>query len=48
MSMEDTIQILKEILRRSVKSVEMIKMICHITEIRELLIIIIQVEEKLL
>ncbi|CAD8177040.1 unnamed protein product [Paramecium octaurelia] len=47
MSIEDTIMIFKEILRRSVKSVEMIKMICPLPEIKELLMIILQVEEKM-
>ncbi|CAD8168974.1 unnamed protein product [Paramecium pentaurelia] len=47
MSIDDTIMIFKEILRRSVKSVEMIKMICPLPEIKELLMIILQVEEKM-
>lgn len=41
MSIEDTITIFREILRRSVKSVEMIKMICPLPEIKELLMIIL-------
>lgn len=46
LSIEDTILILREILRRAVKSVEMMKNICEIAEIRELLMIIMQVENK--
>jgi hypothetical protein len=46
LSMEDTILILREILRRAVKSVEMMRNICEIAEIRELLLTITQVENK--
>ncbi|CAK58843.1 unnamed protein product (macronuclear) [Paramecium tetraurelia] len=46
MSTEETLYILKEILIRSVKSIELIKKIYQISEIKELLFIIQQVDEK--
>ncbi|KAM3135198.1 hypothetical protein pb186bvf_012663 [Paramecium bursaria] len=46
-SLDDTIHIFREILRRSIKSVEMIRAICSITEIKELLNIVMQVDEKI-
>ncbi|CAD8189324.1 unnamed protein product [Paramecium pentaurelia] len=46
MSTEETLYILKEILVRSVKSIELIKKIYQISEIKELLFLIQQVDEK--
>ncbi|CAD8114385.1 unnamed protein product [Paramecium sonneborni] len=46
MSTEETLYILKEILIRSVKSIELIKQIYQIAELKELLFIFQQVDEK--
>ncbi|CAD8070950.1 unnamed protein product [Paramecium sonneborni] len=46
MSTDETLYILKEILIRSVKSIELIKKICQITELKELIFILQQVDEK--
>ncbi|CAD8205850.1 unnamed protein product [Paramecium pentaurelia] len=48
LSTEETIHILKEILIRSVKSLELIKKIYQISEIKELLVIFSKIDEKCL
>ncbi|CAD8212905.1 unnamed protein product [Paramecium octaurelia] len=48
LSTEETIHILKEILIRSVKSLELIKKIYQISEIKELLLIFSKIDEKCL
>ncbi|CAD8101307.1 unnamed protein product [Paramecium primaurelia] len=48
LSTEETIHILKEILIRSVKSLELIKKIYQISEIKELLVIFLKIDEKCL
>lgn len=48
LSIEDTVNLIREVLRRAVRSVDVMRAVIEVQEIRELLSVVVHIENRML